>query len=498
MKKLLALLLATLMMVTLLAGCGNSGTSDGDAGDTGDSSTSDTNVTDDGSGYPVITWYQVGGSQPKDIEQWTEVVNAYLEEKIGVHINLQVVGWGDWGDRRTMLVQTNEDYDIVFTDMSTYVNNIQMGAFADLTDMIAETPGLTDLIPERYLEACLIDGHLYGIPSYKDSSMTNFFVWTKSDVDAYYPDYAEDHDLASIDEGLRAIYEGTGVTPMMLNKDGISCIVGNLYDNFGTGLPAIGVSYHDGTGKVVSVFEQDDIMDQLRLMHQWYSDGLINSDANTLDSFSGMCSIGVAQGWPSASKGWGEGRGAEVVVSQFGDSVISNDTVQGAISCINNSSPHKAEALKLHELVNTDTKLRDMFAYGVEGVNFEYVEEDGMTKVNKLNSDWTAAAYTQGSTMTMTPETGTQGNPYVDEVQVQNENAIASPALGFYFDTTSVSDQLAACTATFLNWKSLLFTGAGDPDEVVPQMMDELRADGFDEIVAEAQRQLDEYMASQG
>ncbi len=491
MKKLLALLLAALMVFGLLAGCTSSDS--GNDTQSADSAQSNNGGSSDSS-IPTITWYQVGSGQPKDIEAWTEIVNEYLEEAIGVHLNLQVVSWGDWGDRRTMLVQTNEDYDIIFTDMSTYVSNVQLGAFADLTEWIEGSEGLTSLIPEDYLTAMKVDGKIYGIPAYKDSSMTNFFVWTKSEVEEYFPDYADAHDLASIDEGLRAIYEGTGVTPLMLNKDGVSCVVGNLYDNFGTGLSAIGISYFSGTNEVVSVFEQEDVLEQLRQLHTWYEDGLINSDANTLDSFSGYCSLGISQGWPSAAKGWGDGRGAEVVVSQFGETVVSNDTVQGSIACINNSSANKEAAFKLLELVNTDSKLRDMLAYGIEGVNFEYVEEDGITKVSKLNQDWTAASYTQGTTMILTPEAGTVGDQR-EEIREQNENAIASPALGFYFDTTNVKDQLAACTATWETWKSLIVTGAGDPDEVIPQMMDELRADGFDDIIEEAQAQLDAYLA---
>ena len=81
---------------------------------------------------------------------------------------------------------------------------------------------------------------------------------------------------------------------------------------------------------------------------------------------------------------------------------------------------------------------------------------------------------------------------------VQNANALSSPALGFYFDTTNVADQLAACTATWLTYKSLLVTGAGDPATVVPEMLDALRADGLAEIIAEAQTQLDAYVASNG
>lgn len=498
MKKILALVLAAMMLLGMLAGCTTTDPKDTQPKDTTPADTQGketTPATQGGSDeVPTLTWYQVGGGQPANIASWTEKVNAYLEEKIGVHLDLQVVSWSDWGDRSSMIVQTNQPYDLMFCDMSSYHNYINLGAFADLTDLIKTTPGLTDLIPEAYLNACLHDGKLYGIPAYKDSSMTNFFIWTKEQVDAYYPEYADGHDLASIDAGLRAVKEGTGVAPMLLNKDGISCIVGNRYDNFGSGLPAIGVSYYDNSGKVVSVFEQDDIMDQLKIMNTWMTDGLINSDAATLGEANGMCGVGVAQGWPGAAQGWGDGRGTEVVVSQFGDSVVSNDTIQGSLTCISNSCQYKDKALQLLELVNTDTKLRDMLAYGEEGVNFEYVEEDGATKVSKINNDWTAAAYTQGTFMDMSVTTGTAADTYTGEVASQNENAIASVALGFYFDTTNVADQLSACKATFEEYKSILFTGTVDPEISVPEMLEAMRADGLDDIIAEAQAQLDAYL----
>ena len=40
-------------------------------------------------------------------------------------------------------------------------------------------------------------------------------------------------------------------------------------------------------------------------------------------------------------------------------------------------------------------------------------------------------------------------------------------------------------------------TGTADPEVMVPQMMEELRGAGFDEIVAEAQAQVDAFMAAQ-
>ena len=514
MKKFLALLLASVMTLALLAACGgNNDTPPADANgapgaaDTDNPGSDDTTAppADDG-GIPTITWYQVGGGQPANIDSWTEKANAYLEEKIGVHINIQCISWGDWGKRRSVIVQTSEPYDIMFTDFGSYSNDVAMGAFADLTDLVAQAPGLAEAIPAEFLEACKLDGKIYGIPAYKDSAVTQFFVWTKDQVDAYYPDYANIHSIADATPALQALKDGTGEAPMLLNKDGISAIPGLRYDGMGVGLSALGVSYFDDSAKVVAVYEQPDVMDQFKIVQQWMENGLINSDASTAAEATGMCGVGIAQGWPAAAKGWGDGRGAEVVVSQFGEPVLSTDTVQGSLACVSTNSTHKAEAVKLLELVNTDTKFRDMLAYGEEGVNFEYVdmevERNGEKvteqRVHKINTDWTLAAYTQGKTIHMTAEDTSNVNPYVDEILVQNESARRSPAMGFVFDKSdsAIADKIAACQAIFEEYKGIIHTGTGDVEANVAAMMSAMRDSGFDEIVTAVQTQLDEYLAS--
>ena len=324
--------------------------------------------------------------------------------------------------------------------------------------------------------------------------MTNFFVWTKADVEAYFPEYAEAHTLAEIDAGLRNIAANVDYPALLLNQDGLSCVTGNKYDACTLGNIGIGIAYNGGT-EFVSVYEQADVLADLAILQSWMADGVINSEAAVTAEATGLCAMGVAQGWPSASKGWGESRGTEVVVSQFENTVVSNDTVMGSITCISNSSEHKLEALKLLELVNTDSWVRDMLWYGEEGYNWEYVEENGVKKVQKLevtDGGWTMAAYTQGTFFVATPEVGSEG---FGEVQVQNENAVASPAMGFIPDTTEIADEISAVQAIFEEYKSLIMTGTGGQDQI-DAMLAAMRDAGFDTILTEVNAQFNAWKAN--
>ena len=487
MKKIIAMLLAVVMVAGLFAACGDH-TPETTA--PADSVEIQPDADGEAEEIPTLVWYQVGDGQPANYASWQTKVNAYLKEKLGIHLDIRVCPWGDWDNLRAVMVQTNEPYDLMFTDMSTYTSDVMMGAFADITELMAEVPGLTDLIPEMYLEACMTGGRLYGIPCYKDSSMTNFFVWNRADVEAYFPGFSFAHSLKQIDGGLRAIFAATGQPPLRLNQDGLSCIVGNRYDACTLGSIGIGIAY-DGGEEFVSVFEQPDVLEDLALLHGWMNDGLINPDAAVTAELSGSYTLGVAQGWPGAVKNWGDSRGAEVVASQYGDTVVSNDTVMGSITCISSASGHKLEALKLLELVNTDTTLRDMLWYGEEGVNFEYVEEDGIRKVQKLDAPWTMAAYTQGTFFAATPEVGSDG---YGEVKEQNEIATPSPAFGFVPDTTEIKDEISAVQVIFEEYKPLIMTGTGGQN-IIDEMLAAMGEAGFDAILTEVNGQYAAWLA---
>ena len=146
---------------------------------------------------PTLKWVLIGGGMPKNYDAWVKNVNAYIEPKIGAKIDVEVISWGDWGTRRNIIITSNEPFDIIFGNDGTFLNDIALGALMDIRPYVDKASGLKKLIPADYFKACTVNGKLYGIPTYKDSSMTQYFVWDKAMLDKYgVTDYENINSLA--------------------------------------------------------------------------------------------------------------------------------------------------------------------------------------------------------------------------------------------------------------------------------------------------------------
>ena len=442
----------------------------------------------------TLKWVTVGSGMPTNYDAWLAKLNPYLEEKIGVHIDMEVISWGDWDNRRNVIVNTNEPYDIIFGNDGTYVNDVTLGAYMEITeDMLKENaPGLLELIPAGYWDACRVNGKIYAVPTYKDSSMTNYFVWDKELLDANNIDASAAHTLEEIEPILNQLKDKTSDPVYPLNSNGATYLL-TPYDSFSSGLGVIGVRYDDADMKVVPVLEQEDIQAQLAILHKWYGEGLINADAATHAESNKYNVCSVAQGWPSAAiSTWGPNMGVEAVAYQFGETIVSNGTVQGSLNSISVNCAHPDKALAFLNLVNTDSYVRDSFYYGLEGDNWDYTADGS---VHKHNAEWTMAGYTQGTFFTRT-KTDDVDYDEMDEVRELNEKATPSVLLGFFFDNSNVQDELASCIEIYNRYRGEILTGTTDPTVSVPQMMEEMRAAGFDAIVTEAQNQIDAWKAA--
>lgn len=434
-----------------------------------------------------IKWVLIGGSQPANYDAWKAHINKYLNEKIGVELDVEIISWGDWDTKRSVMVSTNEPYDIMFTNLGTFVDDVKLGAFADLTELLDKTPELKGLMADKYWDSVKVDGKIYGVPTYKDSSLTGYFVWDKEMLDKYEIKNVEElNTLEKAEPALAKITEGEKKAALILGQgQGIDSI--EAFDGMGLGLP-IGVKIDDTNRKVVKQYENENYKNHFKLLHSMFDKGIVNSDALTLTEMPKYRSFFWAQGWSGAAKTvWGPNMEKEVVAIQNGDTILTNDTVRGSINCISANSKHPEKALELLQLVNTDTYVRDALYYGLEGDNFEYTADK---KIHKNNNDWSMAGYAQGTFFNVSLLDDAEFNQW-DEVKELNEKAIASVLLGFNVDTDEFEDELANCKEVYSKYRNQIITGAGNPDEVFPKLDEELKAAGIETIIEKVQAQID-------
>ena len=509
LSKILALGMTAAMTVGMLAGCGNdnaeskpleSGSSEASGGAEESSSAEESSAEESsqeeasGSGeVPTLVYWTVGGTTPDDFEESIAKISDYTEEKIGVRLDVKIASWNDYDTKMKNIVNTGEYFDLMFTNNTNYANFVNLGAFADITDLVqTATPDLYSFVPEKLWAGAQIHGKVYAVPTYKDSSLTQFYYIDDTYVQKYNIDMTKIDSMQALDPVVRQVKEAEGKSfyPIKLDQGSLWNGFFNNYDGLASGIQAIGVKIDDSSRQVVCTLEQEDIVENLKLLHSWYMDGIINPDANVLTEGDKGHMFGNAQGWPSAAANWAVGQGIDkYIVNKVFGPIYTTETIQGSMNAISVNSNYKEEALKVLQLMNTDSKFRDMCAYGIEGKDFEYTE-DGF--VNRITDNWPWPSYTQGTFFIMSNQVGTDPNQW-DEVIQQNEEAVASSCLGFALDVSNIQNEVSTVNTVWDKYKYDLLTGASDPEEVLPKCIEEMKDVGLDTIIAEAQKQIDEF-----
>lgn len=479
--KIISMFCILAMLGSALSACGSKSSTEGaDSGNSGD--------------IPTLVWWTVGGQVPNNFDKAIAAMNEYTAEKIGVKIDIRVASWGEWETKMNTIVNTGEQFDIMFTNNSKYNQQVAMGAFADITDLVqSEAPELYDFIPEMVWDGTKIDGKIYSVPTYKDSSVTQYWVFDDKYVQKYGIDLDSIKTMQDLDKPFHDMKAGEGKSfyPLpMTQSEGFNGFF-NEYDDLTLGLQPIGVKTTDESRQVVSVLEQPDIMENLKLLHQWYKDGIINPDAPTKPEPDKGRAFFSAQAFPGAEANWQITEGVEKYdMLQYFGPVYTTSTIQGSLNAISANSKYKAEALKYLQLVNTDAKLRNMLAFGEEGVDFTKV--DGEKVVERLTDTWPLAAYTQGTFFDMAVTKGAPEDQW-EQVRKLNEQAYSSSILGFALNISDLSTEVANTKAVWDKYRYELLTGASDPEVMVPKIVSELKAAGMDTIMTAAQEQINTF-----
>ncbi|MDU5107886.1 ABC transporter substrate-binding protein [Clostridium sp.] len=475
-KKMVALATCTVMAISaILTGCGNS-----------------TEASGSNNGTPTtLTWYTIG-EEPKDLDKVLAEANKYLEEKINANINMKFIGFGDYNQKMSVVINSGEDYDLAFTSSwaGDYLGNSRKGAFLELDDYLNSDSGkdLKEAIDPRFWEGATIDGKVYAAPNQKELGVAPMWVFTKEYVDKYNIPYQDIHSLEDLEPWLKVIKENEpDVVPLYITK-GFS--YGVFFDSI---VDPVGIESDDTSLTIKNIFETQQMKDRLNTLRKYYQAGYINADSATAqDDKSVKRFVTKADGQPYADELWSKSLNYPVVSSPIVQTLITNGSTTGSLVAISSNSKNKDKAFEFLSLLNTDKTLRNIINFGVEGLHYEKVGEDHIKILNPEQKNYDVPYFSLGN-LFITYKLEGEPDTKWEEFKEFNDNSIMSPALGFKFDSSSVSNEIAAINNVIEEFKSAIFSGSVDVDEYLEKLNAKLKEQGVDRVIAEMQKQIDEW-----
>lgn len=463
-----------------------------------------------------LTWAMgTGSTAPKDNAMVLEELNKISREKIGVEVDIQYFT----NDQLQNSIQSGEVFDMYYT--CSWYNNFNVAVsnklFANIWPHLQEwTPDLYATMPEKVWElAKSSDGGLYAIPVKKDYCPENFITYPAdkaaelgyeipAQIDAW--DELTDFLVAwkeTLPENEYPVMIGGNPAGMETSFDFIDRTV------------QIGVLF--GTTEVVTVFDDPKVMERYHTMNKWYNLGLVNPDAaqlteDAIDDYHQH--LNFVQAWDGYDYSVGYGYNCEM--TRYSGPFLSTDGVQGSMNAFSITLENDLErfeaAMKYQELVNTDKLYRDTLRYGVQGYHWNYVTEEqnpacagGVLKTQVGTDNYGPWAFSQGSyslssiAVSQAQVDGTAKAPVMDQWDIyfaNCENAEVSAICGFTFDSSKWQSNYAEITAIKDQYYKNYASGTINIDDVYDEMMEKMNAAGLQDIIEDAQAQLDAYLAS--
>lgn len=535
-KRIVCLLLACVMVVGLLAGCGSKEPETTVPAETKAEANAPAETkgeTEAPSGEIVDIDFYISGTPITDQERVMEKANAIIEKEIGAHLN--IIPLSDYTTMQLM-IDTGDDWDMCFTAnwLGDYFGNAQKGAFADLTQLLQDVaPNTYSRIPESLWEGMKVDGKIYGFVNYqlwgsskqvglrfrKDIAEEVGFDWKslkKMDIlDALNKVETEYLEPAKAAHPDMIGWEAQAGSNLVTQQGGLyfGCeSVGS--DN------TVGWISFDNPETVFNQFASEDFMEYCKIMHRWYEKGYIPADAATsldtsADRQGAKFLAEAALGWPDdidftrsqpGAMSMCSNTDAPAVEVGITDLLMPAAAGPTAAVAINANSENIEKCAQLMELVNTNDELFKLITFGEEGVDYTW-DENGDLKYTDGGyffnyNEWQFAQSYDDNGFDRVPlsknQAGDEQKASLQVVYEGDKTAMASPLSGFVFDPSKVSTEIANVTAIIDEMLIPLVTGTVDPETVIPQFVERLEAAGASTIIAEKQAQIDAWKAANG
>lgn len=369
--------------------------------------------------------------------------------------------------------------DIIYVPGATeYYQYIKDGALLDLTAHLNGVyKNIKDYVFPSFMTAATVDGMIYGVPNNQGiTTNETYFVVNKALAEKYNVDWTKVRSITDLESVFAQVRANDGVPVIagdfdpeglvfcddMIDMAGTSCV---FYDTL------LGGRYN--TDNAYSAYNPKSaygtaMVDYCELKYKYRSAGYL-SDAQS-NFFLSVKELSEAE-----KKEW-QDKGYLTVLYKGAEF-----TTEAALDCglfgISKYCEAPERAMEIIQLLTTDPDFRNLFAFGVEDVN--YIKTAGEENVITIVDDSYSMDFFKSGNALIGYVPDAMGADALEKAKTKNLNSRLDPFLGFRYDWTDATNK--KFVEAFPKWKegiqdrvAKLHYGTADYMAILTELYDEL------------------------
>ncbi len=451
-----------------------------------------------------INWYFYTTPQ-EDVELIEEKINEYIKDKINATVKINILESSQYANQLNSMIQAGEYFDMCFVAdwMLKYTESAEMGAFVALDDHFEEyMPKTYELSDKNAIECSKVKGQLYALPIIKENAECYGWIYRKDIAEKYNIDMSSIKSFEELEPYLELIKKNEPGIEYPIDWDADASPAGGILQQRTMTANEIGLASDDST-EIVNLLTTPESREAMRVAHRFYNKGLIKEDILTSSSeINSRMKAGKTFCHMTKLK---PGKVQEL----YGDSKYEFEQVEitqprkglkfgtGSMMAVSATSKNPARVMRFIELLNTDEYLNNLVVYGIEGTHYKKASDGRVDLLADSKYTLSGKQWMLTNVYITYPTTKEAVDKNV-KLKEFDENAYLSPYTGFSFVTENVQTEIASCATVDKQYRNQLMLGAIDPDSIFDKYIEEMKKAGMDTIIAEVQKQFDEFVAKKG
>lgn len=514
MKRALSLIFAIIMLLALFTACGAKEDKPSDASSNPSANVSNAPADPDDDPDEIEILLSNMGYDISDLEKVEAAINAISEAEIGVHVNMQIIQFADYATQLSLAIANREQIDLALfmpwggsSFMSLYSGNMML----DITDYIDENcPDVKNFVGDL-MKTTSVDGRVYALPTYRNLN-SNYYA-------GYRTDYLTQAGVLEEFENMTTWAEFENVLNALSQLDGVSaiaqqrrlfgigiCYTGtNLSDNYSFDYlgDSLYIVWTDQNGNVEMTYNRDDIVGMYKMARDWYDKGYVYSDtaisSEPIESLimQGTAAGALVMGEFGIETSFSRSCGTDMSIVQMAGGTLNTGNAQKFGMFVPSTSANPEAALRFMNLVYTNAELSNLFAWGIEGTNYE-VNENGeaqfMEGKDSSSSGYYYGDFLIGNQFLILPWAGNGGASFREMSLADYKSATASIYLGLTVDTSSLDSIVAVLGAVTDEYLPQISSGLYT-DKLYAEFLNKLNAADVDTYLKLYADSVSEWMA---